>query len=157
MVLHIIYPFPNVLLHAEIIRSIFHLSQKSSFLSKSHKGGRVVKFCFSSCFSSCFLGYLGQKQRLFSLKFYNSSWTLMYVQEMKLVRDAMSLWALSLHSHFSLFHSLVFIHQTKLIVNIAKSVENNRILLPISIIKILLVSRLLTNLIQSKFVAVNLI
>lgn len=79
------------------------------------------------------------------------------VQEMKLVRDAMSLWALSLHLHFSLFHSLVFIHQTKLIVNIAKSVENNRILLPISIIKILLVSRLLTNLIQSKFVAVNLI
>lgn len=153
MVLHIIYPFPNVLLHAEIIRSIFHLSQKSSFLSKSHKGGRVVKFCFSSCF----LGYLGRKQRLFSLKFYNSSWTLMYVQEMKLVRDAMSLWALSLLSHFSLFHSLVFIHQTKLIVNIAKSVENNRILLPISIIKILLVSRLLTNLIQSKFVAVNLI
>lgn len=81
----------------------------------------------------------------------------MYVQEMKLVRDAMSLWALSLLSHFSLFHSLVFIHQTKLIVNIAKSVENNRILLPISIIKILLVSRLLTNVIQSKFVAVNLI
>ena len=81
----------------------------------------------------------------------------MYVQEMKLVRDAMSLWALSLHLHFSLLHSLVFIHQTKLIVNIAKSVENNRILLPISIIKILLVSRLLTNLIQSKFVAVNLI
>ena len=79
------------------------------------------------------------------------------VQEMKLVRDAMSLWALSLLLHFSLFHSLVFIHQTKLIVNIAKSVENNRILLPISIIKILLVSRLLTNLIQSKFVAVNLI
>lgn len=157
MVLHIIYPFPNVLLHAEIIRSIFHLSQKSSFLSKSHKGGRVVKFFFSSCFSSCFLGYLGRKQRLFSLKFYNSSWTLMYVQEMKLVRDAMSLWALSLLSHFSLFHSLVFIHQTKLIVNIAKSVENNRILLPISIIKILLVSRLLTNVIQSKFVAVNLI
>lgn len=81
----------------------------------------------------------------------------MYAQEMKLFRDAMSLWTLSLHSHFSLFHSLVFIHQTKLIVNIAKSVENNRILLPISIIKILLVSRLLTNLIQSKFVAVNLI
>ena len=81
----------------------------------------------------------------------------MYVQEMKLVRDAMSLWALSLHSHFNLFHSLVFIHQTKLKVNIAKSVENNRILLPISIIKILLVSRLLTNVIQSKFVAVNLI
>lgn len=80
----------------------------------------------------------------------------MYVQEMKLFRDAMSSWA-SLHSHFSLFHSLVFIHQTKLVVNIAKSVENNRILLPISIIKILLVSRLLTNLIQSKFVAVNLI
>ena len=96
-------------------------------------------------------------QRLFSLKFYNSSQTLMYVQEMKLFRDAMSSWALSLHSHFSLFHSLVFIHQTKLVVNIAKSVENNRILLPISIIKILLVSRLLTNLIQSKFVAVNLI
>lgn len=96
-------------------------------------------------------------QRLFSLKFYNSSRTLMYAQEMKLFRDAMSSWALSLHSHFSLFHSLVFIHQTKLIVNIAKSVESNRILLPISIIKILLVSRLLTNLIQSKFVAVNLI
>ena len=73
------------------------------------------------CFSLCFLGYLGR--------------TLMYVQEMKLFRDAMSSWA-SLHSHFSLFHSLVFIHQTKLIVNIAKSVENNRILLPISIIKI---------------------
>ena len=81
----------------------------------------------------------------------------MYAQEMKLFRDAMSSWTLSLHLHFSLFHSLVFIHQTKLIVNIAKSVENNRILLPISIIKILLVSRLLTNLIQSKFVAVNLI
>ena len=81
----------------------------------------------------------------------------MYAQEMKLFRDAMSSWALSLHSHFSLFHSLVFIHQTKLIVNIAKSVESNRILLPISIIKILLVSRLLTNLIQSKFVTVNLI
>ena len=81
----------------------------------------------------------------------------MYVQEMKLFRDAMNSWALSLHLHFSLFHSLVFIHQTKLIVNIAKSVENNRILLPISIIKILLVSRLLTNLIQLKFVAVNLI
>ena len=81
----------------------------------------------------------------------------MYAQEMKLFRDAMSSWALSLHLYFSLFYSLVFIHQTKLIVNIAKSVESNRILLPISIIKILLVSRLLTNLIQSKFVAVNLI
>ena len=82
----------------------------------------------------------------------------MYVQETKLVRDAMSSWALLLHSQFSLSHSLLFIHQTKLlIVNIAKSVENNRIPLPISIIKILLVSRLLTNLIQSKFVAVNLI
>lgn len=82
----------------------------------------------------------------------------MSAQEMKLFRDAMSSWALLPHWQFSFSHSLVFIHQTKLtIVNIAKSVENNRIPLPISIIKILLVSRLLTNLIQSKFVAVNLI